>query len=54
MGERLSEGNAAVALLANSIATGTGLYVLIMMLSSISGAHFNPVVTAVSTFRGDL
>ena len=54
MGERLSEGNAAVALLANSIATGAGLYVLIVVLSPISGAHFNPVVTAVSTFRGDL
>lgn len=54
MGERLSQGNAAVALLANSIATGAGLYVLIMVLSPISGAHFNPVVTAVSTFRGDL
>ena len=54
MGERLSEGNAAVALLANSIATGAGLYVLIVVLSPLSGAHFNPVVTAVSTFRGDL
>ena len=54
MGERLSEGNAAVVLLANSIATGAGLYVLIVVLSPISGAHFNPVVTAVSTFRGDL
>ena len=54
MGERLSEGNAAVALLGNSIATGAGLYVLIVMLSPISGAHFNPIVTAVSTFRGDL
>jgi glycerol uptake facilitator-like aquaporin len=54
MGERLSEGNAAVALLGNSIATGAGLYVLIVMLSPISGAHFNHIVTAVSTFRGDL
>ena len=54
MGERLSEGNAAVALLANSIATGAGLYVLILMLSPISGAHFNPIVTAVSTFQGHL
>src|SRR5918999_5233577 len=54
MGERLSEGNAAVALLANSIATGAGLYVLIVMFSPISGAHFNPVVSLVSTFRGDL
>ncbi|HTH94423.1 MAG TPA: MIP/aquaporin family protein [Rhodocyclaceae bacterium] len=44
-GERLAMGNTAVALLANSIATGAGLYVLITVLSPISGAHFNPVVT---------
>ena len=36
---------AAVALLANSIATGAGLYVLITALAPVSGAHFNPVVT---------
>src|SRR5215471_8491870 len=48
MGDRLSHGNAAVALLANSIATGAGLYALIVMLGPVSGAHFNPVVSAVS------
>lgn len=45
MGETLGAGNAAVALLGNSIATGAGLYVLIVLLGPISGAHFNPVVT---------
>jgi len=45
MGETLGSGNAAVALLGNSIATGAGLYVLITLLGPISGAHFNPVVT---------
>lgn len=46
MGESLSIGNNAVALLGNSIATGAGLYVLITLLGPISGAHFNPVVSA--------
>jgi glycerol uptake facilitator-like aquaporin len=45
MGERLSQGNDAVTLLGNSIATGTGLAVLIFLFAPISGAHFNPVVT---------
>jgi len=45
MGESLSAGNAAVALLANSLATGGILYVLIVMLADVSGAHFNPLVT---------
>ena len=45
LGDTLSEGNAAVALLGNSIATGAGLYVLIVLLGPISGAHFNPVVS---------
>ena len=45
MGESLAAGNAAVALLGNSIATGAGLYALIVLLGSISGAHFNPVVS---------
>ncbi len=45
MGERLSAGNAAVALLANSLATGAGLYALISAFAGISGAHFNPIVT---------
>lgn len=47
MGENLSQGNMAVALLANSIATGAGLFVLIQCLGDISGAHFNPVVSFV-------
>ncbi len=43
--ETLSGGNVAIALLANAIATGCMLYVLITCLSSVSGAHFNPAVT---------
>lgn len=46
MGESLASGNVAVALLGNSIATGAGLFVLISLLGPISGAHFNPVVSA--------
>lgn len=45
MGERLSAGNLAVALLANALATGAGLFVLIQVFAPISGAHFNPVVS---------
>lgn len=45
MGERLSGGNMAIALLANSLATGAGLIVLIYGFGHISGAHFNPIVT---------
>lgn len=45
MAERLSGGNVAIALLANTIATGAGLVALILMFGTISGAHFNPVVT---------
>ena len=45
IGESMSAGNAAVALLGNSIATGCGLFVLVTSLSPISGAHFNPVVS---------
>ncbi len=47
MGERLAGGNAAIALLANSIATGTALYVLILVFGPVSGAHFNPAVSLV-------
>lgn len=54
MGERLAGGNDAIALLANSIATGTGLVVLIMTFGPISGAHFNPVVTLVALLRKEL
>ncbi len=50
MGQALSSGNDAVTLLGNSIATGAGLYVLIMILGPISGAHFNPLVSAM-TYR---
>ncbi len=46
MGQRLSAGNAALTLLANSIATGTMLVALILAFGPISGAHFNPLVTA--------
>lgn len=45
MGERLAGGNTAIALMANTLATGAILYVLIICFSRISGAHFNPVVT---------
>jgi glycerol uptake facilitator-like aquaporin len=45
MAERLAGGNVAVALLANAIATGAGLIALILTFGTISGAHFNPVVT---------
>jgi glycerol uptake facilitator-like aquaporin len=47
MGESLAGGNAAIALLANSLATGAGLYALIQTFGQISGAHFNPVVSFV-------
>lgn len=46
MGERLAGGNVALALLANSLATGAGLVALILTLGPLSGAHFNPAVTA--------
>ena len=45
MGERLADGNAALALLANSIATGAVLYALILAFAPISGAQFNPLVS---------
>ena len=45
MGERLADGNVAVALLANAIATGLGLFVLIEVFGPVSGAHFNPAIT---------
>ena len=47
MGETLSRGNMAIALLANSLATGAGLYALIQTFGPISGAHFNPAVSFV-------
>lgn len=54
MGERLAGGNAALALLANAIATGAGLYVLILVFAPISGAHFNPIVSLLSAWEGKL
>src|SRR5688572_24038035 len=54
MGDRLAEGNAAIALLANSMATGAGLYVLIVIFGPVSGAHFNPVVSGMSMWEGRL
>lgn len=52
MAERLSGGNVALALLANTLATVGGLYVLIEVFGPISGAHFNPAVTLVMAARG--
>ena len=54
MGESLAGGNTAIALLANAIATGCMLYVIITVLGPISGAHFNPAVTLAFYLRGDL
>jgi glycerol uptake facilitator-like aquaporin len=52
MAERLSGGNAAVALLANTLATVGGLYILIEVFGPVSGAHFNPAVSLVLAARG--
>ena len=54
MAERLSGGNAAIALLANTLATGAILFVLITMLGPISGAHMNPAVSLVAASRHEL
>jgi len=54
MAEALAGGNVAVALLANTLATGAMLFVLITMFGPISGAHFNPAVTLVMASRRDL
>ncbi|MFM8696174.1 MAG: aquaporin [Betaproteobacteria bacterium] len=54
MAEQLADGNMALALLANTLATVGGLYVLIEVFGPISGAHFNPAVSAVMAWRGDL
>src|SRR5262249_12281910 len=54
MGERLANGNIAIALLANSLATGTALVALILALGSISGAHFNPAVSLAGALQGQL
>jgi len=52
MGERLAGGNVAVALLANTVATGAGLVPLILTFGPISGAHFNPAVTLADAVLG--
>jgi glycerol uptake facilitator-like aquaporin len=52
MGERLAGGNVAIALLANTISTGTILVVLILVFGPISGAHFNPAVTLAMAVEG--
>ena len=54
MGERLSGGNLAIALLANTLATGAGLFALILTFGPISGAHFNPAVTLADASLGGL
>lgn len=54
MGETLANGNVAIALLANAVATGCMLYVIITALGPISGAHFNPAVTLAFALRGDI
>src|SRR5678815_277286 len=54
MGERLAAGNMAVALLANTLATGAALVTLILTFGPISGAHFNPAVTVADAWRKGL
>jgi len=54
MAERLAGGNVAIALLANTIATGAGLVALILMFGAISGAHFNPAVTLSQAWQGNM
>ncbi len=54
MGERLAAGNTAIALLANSVATGAALVAIILALGSISGAHLNPAVTLADAWQGGI
>ena len=54
MGDRLAGGNVAIALLANTVATGAGLVALILTFGPISGAHFNAAVTLAMAARGEL
>lgn len=54
MGERLANGNVAIALLANTLATGAALVALILCFGPISGAHFNPAVTLADAWQGEL
>jgi glycerol uptake facilitator-like aquaporin len=53
MAEQLSGGNAALALLANSLATGAGLFALILAFGTFTGAHFNPLVTLADALLRD-
>jgi glycerol uptake facilitator-like aquaporin len=52
MGERLSGGNVAIALLANTLAAGATLAAIILTFGPVSGAHFNPVVTLADASQG--
>jgi glycerol uptake facilitator-like aquaporin len=54
MGQHLSGGNDAIALLANSLATGAGLVAIILTFGPVSGAHLNPLVSALFAARGEL
>jgi glycerol uptake facilitator-like aquaporin len=54
MGDKLAGGNAAIALLANTLATGAGLVSLILTFGPVSGAHFNPAVTLADASQGGL
>jgi glycerol uptake facilitator-like aquaporin len=54
MGERLAGGNVAITLLANSLATGAALVALILAFGSVSGAHFNPIVSLCDAWQGGL
>lgn len=54
LGERLSAGNAAIALLANALATGAALFALIEWFAPLSGAHFNPLISLAIAIRGDI
>jgi glycerol uptake facilitator-like aquaporin len=54
MGDRLSGGNLAIALLGNTLSTGAGLVVLITVFGPVSGAHFNPAVTLVFALRREI
>ncbi len=54
MAERLAGGNVAIALLGNALATGAGLVALILMFGTISGAHFNPLVTLSEAWQDNM
>lgn len=54
MGERLASGNVAIALLANTLATGAGLVAFILTFGPVSGAHFNPAVTLMDAWQGGI